>query len=99
MSNFSHKWTGSTTLIQDKIFVSFLLRTSYVPEDIIWGAKFTYDTLEEFETHLMAHYRNRTVRAFDPSPHQEKFGCHVCLYVKADKEGFLKQLLCLIHFL
>ena len=70
-----------------------------MPEDIIWGAKFTYDTLEEFETHLMAHYRNRTVRAFDPSPHQEKFGCHVCLYVKADKEGFLKQLLCLIHFL
>jgi hypothetical protein len=35
-----------------------LYRTSYIPEEIIWGAKFTYDTLEEFETHLMAHYRH-----------------------------------------
>jgi hypothetical protein len=29
-----------------------------VPEEIIWGAKFTFDTLEELETHLMANYRH-----------------------------------------
>jgi hypothetical protein len=51
-------------------FYHFLLsRTSYVPEEIVWGAKFTFDTLEELETHLMANYRNITCSSFAQTYH------------------------------
>ncbi|XP_023324434.1 ATP-sensitive inward rectifier potassium channel 1 [Eurytemora carolleeae] len=40
------------------------IRTSYTPEDIVWGAKFSHKPVVEYETHLSAVYSEETISKY-----------------------------------
>ena len=42
-------------------------RTSYIPEDIVWGAQFSHRPVVEYETHLAAVYSEETISQYTES--------------------------------